>query len=148
MKSDFQLLDYAVLNFGYNNKNPNEDSSKFDFQLKNHIHIQDDERKGTIVTRITAKSSTDSVDDQVGISMLFAAIFHAGKNSDKDAFQKMLQLNGMATIIPIIRSIIATASTTLGFGGKVILPNIDITKLDWDNEEETTASDVPPMSEN
>lgn len=135
MKSDFQMVDYSVLKFVYDIENPHVEMSSYNFQLKNKIHIQEDERKGSITSLVTAVGSSD-IDDEstVKIQLLFAALFRAASETDANNFSKMLSLNGMATIIPIIRSTLLTASSVLGIKGKVILPNIDVTKLEWNND--------------
>lgn len=147
MKSDFQMVDYSVLGFRYDVRDPAAQATAFHFQLNNRIGIAQAENKGSITSLVTVTGDKDLDEESaVKIQMLFSAAFRTADGADSGDFKRMLSLNGMATIIPIIRSTLLTASSVLGIKGKVILPNIDITKLEWSNDAapQITAEDISP----
>ncbi|HNX63131.1 MAG TPA: hypothetical protein PKN45_10865, partial [Candidatus Limiplasma sp.] len=53
-----------------------------------------------------------------------------------DQFDKMLRLNGMATLIPIIRGIVLNVSSTLMVRIPMLVPNINVTQIEWEKSKQ------------
>lgn len=53
----------------------------------------------------------------------------------EDEFVKMLQLNGLATALPILRASVVSLGCSVGLPAQALIPNVDVRKVEWGKSE-------------
>lgn len=54
---------------------------------------------------------------------------------NKERFEKLLKLSGATTLIPIARAAACSAVSIMGYHGKLIIPNINVYTLNWNEQQ-------------
>lgn len=136
-KNDFKTRDLRMVEFS-SHLNPQYDGEQYTatFTMRNGMHINDDTRDGNKLGSIRCSFELCAyVDDpeHVYASIKGTAIgqFSVNANTSSEEFQNMLRLNGILTILPMIRSSVYSISHLLTIKVPMIIPNLDVTKLNW-----------------
>lgn len=154
MISDFRIENYGILKSITTIAPENEGFTqyKYGFSLENHINHEylDDRLIGRIYTKVNYtvdagdEREEDPQDSQnedesdplnyATIELDVVSIFTISADIPFEEFKKMLQLNGMATAIPLIRSTIFTLANVLAIRCDVLLPNINVREIPWKDD--------------
>lgn len=140
-KADFQLLDSNVASFVFENKFICiEDDMDLDRQIDveystDRLEDYKEYRMGTVTLNVkfSIKEKEDEAKDQrrscigdLEISGLFCA---QSESIEDDLFNKMLEVNGCATMISLVRAFIISVSAQSIGTGKIILPLLNINQM-------------------
>jgi preprotein translocase subunit SecB len=132
--SDFSIVNNVMSNYSFTNPTPFR-KDKIEMNLNIDYEIVDisekkDEYYGLLEFKVKIESNYS--DDEKGFSLEVAilGVFNASRESmEIDAFEKMLTINGLATLSQLVRSYIASTISVFGLSEKLMMPMINIYKL-------------------
>ena len=135
----FQIRDKKVTHMNVE-VNPDFEAEQYrlDFKMHNtikHCKASDDGQKTAKITcSIELKASCVGDEDNIYalIHVTDVGVFSVNADTSEEDFEKMLRINGMVTILPIVRGIIFNAANNLGIRAPMLVPNVNVTKMSWD----------------
>lgn len=142
IKSEFQLLATTLLKLDFsNNFVIMNDCIKLDRMLDVSYEINDithdkeeDLLMGTITLNVIALIKSEEA--EMNIKLNLQGCFISEKTDDNEAFKNMLGINGCASLYSIARSIILSLSSQACAGAHILLPMINVFKLNESLNEE------------
>lgn len=75
----------------------------------------------------------NSEDIYARIEFTGIGVFTADSSTPHEEFEKMLRINGLATMLPILRGIIYNVSNTLTIKAPMLIPNLNVHDVIWQN---------------
>lgn len=133
----FQMEGYKILNFSYDYPHFDSISVK---SLKHDLHASissieflENEWNAILDTHYTVTAGVSKT--PFSLDVRAAALFTykaANEEEAKNTFIKTLRMNGMVTMLSLLRGHVAIATTALGMQPSFSVPSIDLTKFEWD----------------
>lgn len=144
MESPFQIKRYDVTKIDYLHKPelytcPGEELEQT-FSMSHRIGIaggvNDGERIGHLMSHVEFEFVCEP--DKTRCAHLIVesvCAFSVPESIKEDDFAKMIQLNGLATALPILRSSVISVSCSVGLPAQALIPNVDVRKVEWGKSE-------------
>ena len=137
-KHNFRTMDFRITELS-STLDPKYESEQYavrfemDNETKQHRETEKD-ALGAIKCSFEL-TALDSSREHVYASIKGTALgaFAADSDISEDEFETMLRINGMVTILPMLRSSVYAIANTLTIRAPMIIPNINVTKLKWKN---------------
>ena len=144
LASGFQIRENKVLKLEVT-VNPKYESTQCctEFSMtcatQHHSNVVNEKQAAKIecCIKIELFRDPDKKKKYVTVDVKDIGIFEAPSELSKDDFDRMLHLNGLTTMLPIIRGIVFNITSSLNIRSSVLIPNINVTKMTWEKLEAT-----------
>ena len=134
--SDMQFLGSSIKNLEINNDFvvfPDKSNKMFDVVYERILINKRDERKnGTI--RLDVKVTLSENERNCNFHLVIEGCFSISSKVSDDDFEKILALNGRASLYSVARAYITTISSITFAGGSIVLPMMNFVKANEDNQ--------------
>ena len=137
-KNNFRTHELCIEEFSSNLFPKNQSTSYIQqFSIRCKLHINEDTADGTKTGIIRSSfilnaCAQDSAEIYASIKGTVVGLFSVDAATPTHEFENMLRLNGMLTILPMMRSSIYSIGNLLTIRAPMIIPNLDVTQIEWD----------------
>lgn len=138
-KYNFQTKELRILELK-SSLNPQYEGDQYTIQFEMHNETNQQslgegkDLAGTIRCRFKI-SASDSKDENIYamIEGTAVGVFTVDPSTDSSEFEKMLRINGMVTMLPMLRSSVFNVANTLTVRAPMIIPNVNVTAIEWND---------------
>ena len=137
--SDFQLQEHKIPKLSIHiGSLSSEAQIKLNSYFANcNVYYLNDEWSGNVMLGLRSVPETEENDLSSMFEIVIVGCFTCKGENTEDAkkdFTNHLQLNGAATLIPLARAALQTASSLMGYHNQCLIPNINVYKLKWNRK--------------
>lgn len=138
-KNNFQTKELRILELKSSlNPQYERDQYTIEFEMHNETNQQSlgegRDLAGTIRCKFKLSASDLNEENTYAIiEGVAVGVFTVDGSTDTDEFEKMLRINGMVTMLPMLRSSIFNVANTLTIRAPMIIPNVNVTAIQWND---------------
>lgn len=128
MMAAFQMDHYNIAKISIVAEISQQENLALLYAAKYKVNRSEDRWTGSIVLGFKFANAER---DREYSEIVICGNFHAAADMEQGQFEKMLKVNGAATLIPIMRAAFVSTYALMGLSNIRSIPNVNVLKLKW-----------------